>query len=250
MDMHDKTKESQELDRVVDLISPRHPRECGFTFTAPKKRFSKRIWTISGVAALFIIVATIAFKSVMPVSAAEVIGSAISTLTDAESVKVEFVWRCVKTDAEEIYTPDPAGEMIDGTLYLSRRNGIVNTRIDWNDAERNSIVFDGKNYIHLRDNRLVNKHSSSFGNELMELFSHSSLPDVMKEESILSSDGNMIITESHKGDITLRGEFLKDSKRLVKASAKVAMPDGTDLTILETKSIETDVDIPETIFVE
>nr|QIM10825.1 hypothetical protein Muribac1_0340 [uncultured Muribaculaceae bacterium] len=250
MDIPNKTKENQEFDDIINLLTPKHQRECEFNFAIPQKRFTKKIWAISSVAALFIIVITIAIKSVTPVSAAEVISSAITTLADAESIKVNFEWRGIKTSAEEIYTPDPSGNMINGTLYLLRKNGIVNARIDWHDAEKNSIIFNGKDYIHLVSNHMVNKHSSSFGNELMSLFSHNTLQNELKEKSIQSTDGNIINMKIHKNEITLCGEFQKDNKRLTKASVTAKLPVGQDITMIETKSIETNISIPESIFSE
>ena len=250
MNMQDDRKESLESERVVELLTPKYQRKCGFSYAKPRKRLVSQIWAIGGVAAMFVVVLTIAIKSVLPVSATEVIDSAFTTLTNAESIKVEFVWRGVKTSAEEIYSPDPSGNVINGTLYISRKNGKVNTRIDWHDAEKNSIVFNGSYYIHLQDNRIADKHSSAFGDEIMNLFSYQTLPDGLKGKTELSTEGNVIMIKDHKEDITFCGEFQKDSKRLVKASAIVSLPDGQNMTMLETKSIETDIDIPESLFYE
>lgn len=123
-------------------------------------------------------------------------------------------------------------------------------RIDWKDTEKNSIVFNGNDYIHLQDNHIANKYSSAFGCKLMKLFSLNTLPDDIKNTFELSSEGNMIIIKDHKENITLCGKFQKHSKRLVKASAIVSLPDGQNMTMLETKSIETGIDIPEYLFYE
>lgn len=250
MDMQNNSKENYDFEKIAELLTPKHPRRCEFTFAKPQKRFINKIWTISGVAAMFALILTIAIKSVTPVSAAEVINSAIAALTDAESVKVEFVWRGTKGASEEIYTLDSLGNMVDGTLYILRKNGEVKTRIDWHDAEKNSIVFNGKDYIHLRNNEIIDKHSSSFGVELMNLISQNSLPEELKDKSILSTDGNIIIIESHKGARTFLGEFHKDSKQLTKASVSFSLSNGQDLKMMETKSIETDRSIPESIFIK
>ena len=244
-------QENYDYEKVAELLTPKHPRQCEFSFSRlPEKRFTRKMWTISGVAAMFAIVLTIATKSVMPVSASEVINSAITTLSDAETIEVEFSWRGIKGNSEEIYTPSPLGDMVEGTMYILRKNDTVKTRIDWHDAEKNSIVFNGKDYILLRDNEMIDKHPSSFGKELMNLFSQNTLPKYLKDKSILSDDGNIIITDSHNGEITVLGEFHKDSKRLYKASASVLLPNGQDLKILETKSIKTNIKIPESLFLE
>lgn len=248
MNKQDTDRENRELEKIVELLTPRFQRKCEFSFTKPHKRFMNKIWTISGIAAMFVVVLTIAIKSVHPVSAKEVIDSAFSTLTRAESVKVEFVMRGIKTSAEEIYTPDPSGKMIDGTLYLLRKNGKVNIRIDWHDTEKNSIILNGIDYIHFRNNRIINRYPSPIRDKLMYLFCLDSLPDDLKDKSILSTDGNMIIMESHKNDITLCGEFQRESKRLIKASATIALSDTQEMTLLKTNSIEINISIPESVF--
>ena len=250
MNMQDDRKEYLESEKVVELLTPKFQRKCEFSFAKPRKRLVNKIWAISGIAAMFVLVLTIAIKSVLPVSATEVINSAFTALTNAESIKVEFIWRGIKSSAEEIYSPDLSGNLIDGTLYLSRQNGKVNMRIDWHDAEKNSIVFNGSDYVHLQDNHIVNRHSSAFGDEIMNLFSQNTLPDGLKGKAELSTEGNMIILKDHKEDITFCGEFQKDSKQLVKASAIVSLPDGPNMTMLETKSIIIGIDIPESLFYE
>lgn len=250
MNMLDDRKECPELEKVVELLTPKFQRKCEFSFAKPRKRLVNKIWAISGVAAMLVVALTFAIKSALPVSATDVINSAFTTLIKAESIKVEFVWRGVKTSAEEIYSPDPSGNIIDGTLYLLRKNDRVNMRIDWHDAEKNSIVFNSCDYIHLQDNHIANKYPTAFRDKLMGLFSLDTLRDDLKSTSELSTEGNMIIIKDHKDNITLCGEFQKDSKRLVRASAIVSLPDGQNMTMLETKSIETDIDIPESMFFE
>lgn len=249
--MQNDFQENYDYEKVAELLTPKHPRQCEFSFSTPSKKwFTRKIWAVSGVAAMFAIVLTIAIKSVMPVSASEVINSAFTTLTDANSIKVEFAWRGIKGDSDEIYTSDPLGNMVEGTMYILRKNGTVKTRIDWHDAEKNSIVFNGRDYIHLKNNQIIDRHSSSFGEELMNLFSQNSLPEDIIDKSILSADGDIIIIESQNGKITLLGEFNKYSKRLTKASINVSLPNRKKIKMMETKSIETDRCIPESIFIE
>lgn len=250
MSTQDSIKENQEFDKVVSILTPQFKRTCDFSYAKPRKRLVNKIWAISGIAAMFVVVLSVAIKSVLPASATEVINSAFTTLTGAESIKVEFVWRGIKTSAEEIYSPDTSGNVINGTLYLLRSNDKVKTRIDWHDAEKNSIIFDGSNYIRLQGNRIAGKHPSAFGDEIMNLFSQNTLPDGLKGQAELSTEGTMIMIKTKKDDITFCGEFQKDSKRLVKASAIVSLPDGQNMTMLETKSIETDIDIPDSLFCE
>lgn len=250
MSTQDSIKENQEFDKVVSILTPQFKRTCDFSYAKPRKRLVNKIWAISGIAAMFVVVLSVAIKSVLPASATEVVKSAFGTLTDAECVKVEFVWRGEKASAEEIYTPTPSGNMINGTLCLLRKNGKVNVRIDWHDAEKNSIIFNGCEYIHLMDSKTVDKHSSSFGEELMNLFNENSLPYDLKNKAALTDDGNRVIMKCHKGDITLCGEFLRDTRQLVKASVWFSKPDGGTETILETQSIQTNINIPESLFSE
>lgn len=251
MDMQNNPQENHDFEKVTELLTPKHPRRCDFAFPYPaKKRIISKIWAISGVAAMFVVVLTIAIKSVLPVSATEIVNSALTTLSNSESIKVEFVLRGVKTSSEEIYSPDPYGNVINGTLYLLRKNGKVNMRIDWQDTEKNSIVFNSCDYIHLQDNRIANKYPTAFGDKLMKLFSIETLPDDLKSSTELSTEGNKIMIKSNNENITIYGEFQKDSKRLVKASAIFSLPEGSNITLLETKSIETGIDITESMFFE
>lgn len=250
MSTQDSIKENQEFDKVVSILTPQFKRTCDFSYAKPRKRLVNKIWAISGIAAMFLVVLSVAIKSVLPASATELINSAFTTLMNAESIKVEFEWRGVKTSAEEIYSPDPSGNVINGTLYLLRKDGKVNMRIDWQDTEKNSIVFNGCDYIHLQDNHIANKYPTAFDGKLMELFSQKTLPDYLKGTSELSTEGNRIMIKHHKENITFYGEFQKDSKRLVKASAIISLPEEKNITLLETKSIETGIDISESMFLE
>lgn len=251
--MQNNPQVKHDFEKVAELLTPKHPRKCDFAFSRPaKKRIISKLWAIRGVAAMFVVVLTIAIKSVLPVSATEIVNSALTTLSNSESIKVEFVWRGVKTSAEEIYSPDPSGNVINGTLYLLRKNGKVNMRIDWQDTEKNSIVFNSCDYIHLQDNRIANKYPTAFGDIIMKLFSMETLPDDLKSSTELSTEGNriMITSHNHNKNITFYGEFQKDSKQLVKASAIFSLPEGRNITLLETKSIETGIDITESMFFE
>lgn len=249
--MRNNLNDDHDFDKVANLLTPKYPRKCDFAFSTPnQKRPISKIWTISGIAAMFAVVLTLVIKLVVPVSAAEMINSVITSLKDAECVKVEFAWRGIKADSEEIYTPDPSGSLVDGTLYVMRINGKFKTRIDWHDAEKNSIVFNGKDYIYLRNNEIINKKSSSFGETLMNLFSYNKLPDDLKDKVTQTTDGNIIKAEIHKGDVAFLGEFNRNSKLLNKASVSVSMPNGQNLKMMETKSIEINGSIPDSIFIE
>ena len=248
--MQDINKENQEFDEIVELLTPKFPRHCEFSFAKPRRRIFKRIWAITGIAAMLAVIVTVAIKSAMTLSAAEVIDSALKNLSNAESLKVEFVWRGVKSSAEEIYTPNPDGSLVNGTLYLLRKDGKVFTRIDWHDDEKNSIIFNGSDYIHLKNGRMIVTHPSSFGAELINLISMSSMPEDLKNGSAIGENGNRITMESHKDVITFHGEFQRESKRLINASIATTSTDGSKITMAKTKSIETGIVIPKSVFSE
>lgn len=249
--MQDIRKEDHEFDKVVDLFTPKYPRKNSFSFSRtcrPQKQLKNRTWwAIGSIAAMFVIVITIAIKSVVPVSAREVVSIALDKLCTAKSVKVEFAWRGLKTAEDEIYTPDISGDTICGTLYLLQKDNKVYTRIDWHDAEKNSIIFNGSDYIRLKNGITIDKHRSSFGNELMDIVNFNSLQHRISDFDITGA-GNVITVKSHKDIITFCGEFCRDSNMLVKASVTAVAPDGKDINLLETKSIVINADVPDTIF--
>lgn len=250
MSMQSINKENQEFDTVIELLTPKFPKNCEFSFTKPRTRAFKRIWTITSVAAMIVVLFTIALNSTMKLSAMEVINSALASLSNVESLKVEFVWRGVKSSAEEIYTPNPDGILVDGTLYLLRKDGKVFTRIDWHDDEKNSIIFNGSKYIHLKNGQRINMHSSCFGEELIDLFRMSSVPEDLKKISTINETGDRITMKTHKNVITFYGEFQRNSKQLIYASVATTSSDGSEIIMVRTKSIETGIDIPEALFSE
>lgn len=73
MNMQNDRKEHLESEKVVELLTPKFQRKCEFSFAKPRKRLVNKIWAVSGIAAMFVLVLTIAIKSVVPVSATGVI---------------------------------------------------------------------------------------------------------------------------------------------------------------------------------
>lgn len=247
--MLEQDQNNQDFEKVVELLTPKFQRTCQFSFTGPRKGFKNKLWGFCGIAAMFVVVVAIAIRSTTAVSASEVINTAFDGFDSAETVKVEFVFDCAaKTGQKEIYSPGAGRENISGTLYLLRRDGNVYVRVDWHDAEKNSIVFDGSQYARIQNNITVEKHRSLFGKELIELLNLNSLRALLKDDVSTSSEGGKIIAESTNGGITLRGEFNTDTKQLISASATVTQPDGKQIPIVETQSIETDIEIPDSMF--
>ena len=248
--MCDFRKEDQDLDRVVGILTPSHPRKNEFSFPHTRKRPSGRIWAFGGIAAMFVVALTIAFNAVTPVSAGDVIRTAFDNISSAESIKVEFAMRGVRTDNDEIYSPDISGQLIEGTVYIITRDGNIYNRIDWNDAEKNSIIFNGKDYIHLKNGEKVRSHSSGFSHELKGLVNMGFIPEDLIKKSKIETSGDVITMESCKEPISFKGVFGKDSRELIKASAVMKLPDGQIITLLETGLIETNAYIPESMFLE
>jgi hypothetical protein len=70
------------------------------------------------------------------------------------------------------------------------------SRIDWHDAEKNTVIFDGKDYIHLRNGIQVKRCSDDTGPKFKELFGLESLIgsfNVLDEE--ISEEGNIITVQ-------------------------------------------------------
>lgn len=242
MDTRDINDPNQELHQVIDLFTPKFPRKCEFSFTKTRKPSRGKIWAISGIAAMLAIILTVSIKSTIPVSAKEVVTTALVNLSRAESVRIDFLMRS-----------DGSDTLTEGTLYILHKGDKIFNRMDWNDKGKHSMIYNGANYIHLKNGIKVNGHPSKFYYELMNLIISDSLrnhPEDLTANMDATIRGNIITVTKHKDVFTLRGEFHKGDKKLVKASATASAPDGRELTIFETKSIETDVRIPDSAFSE
>lgn len=256
MNTQDNKMVDKESDKVMDLFTPKYPRKNNFSFSNPqsKKKLRNRIlWTIGSVAAMLVVVLAVAMNSVVPASAKEVVSKALGNISEAKSVKVEFEWRGKKTSAKEIYSPDLSGNIITGTLYLMRKDGKVYARIDWHDTEKNSIIFNGDEYIHQRDGKTIGRLASSFGDELMNLVNLRALqdkfPDILSDSQITMEE-DVITVKSNKDMITFCGEFSRENNRLIKAYVSAYTPDNKDVTLLKTISIQTNIPISEEMFSE
>ncbi|MDE6643072.1 MAG: hypothetical protein K2K27_03135 [Muribaculaceae bacterium] len=241
--------EDQELNKVIEILSPRFCRSADIAFKQPKRNFKKIFLAFSGIAAMLAIVLTISFKSIFTVSATDLVNSALDNLFSAENIKIEFEILGSKTKHDEIYRCHSNGDKIMGTLYIKNVNGKVFNRVDWHDNENNSIIYTGTDYIHLKNGNVVGKHPSSFDKELLILLNLDNLRNDMPKDAELSKieSENVIEVKMHdkEKNITFSGEFLRKNKQLVKASV-VHQGD----TLLKTKSIETDIEIPQNIFIE
>lgn len=252
MGIQDINNSDREFEKVAEMLTPKFARKNEFSFARPQNRFNKIMWTMSGVAAMLVIVLTFAIKLVTPVSAGEVINDALTTLSNAKSIKVDFALLGIKTTDDEIYTPNPSGTIVNGTLYILVNDNKVYNRIDWDDDENNAIIYNGSEYIHLKDGKIVNRHPSQFSDEIYRLTNLKSIEgmkDNLLKDADITTNGNTIIVKLKEMDnLTFTAEFNKNNKQLVKVAVMVASQNGEKKVMLETKSITTDLSISENNF--
>ncbi len=244
--------EDQDFNKVEEMLTPRFRREMKITFKTPKNNLKKILWTFSGVAAMLVIVLTITFKSNFTVSASDVINTALDNIYRAKNIQIEFEILGSKTNQDEIYKPNNNGERIRGTLYIINDNNKIFNRIDWHDNENNSIIYNGTDYIHLKNGVVVGKHPSLFSKELLLLFNLDNIDNNILNEADIETRDNLIKVnlKGNKNQIIYNGEFLITNKQLVKASAVLMGTDNQVDTLLKTLSIETNIDIPLNLFVD
>ncbi|WP_290089668.1 hypothetical protein [uncultured Duncaniella sp.] len=249
--MNDRINHDQDYDKVIEMLTPRFPRK-GY---GRRRRRLAKIWTIGGIAAMFVLVITVAVKSVMPASAniapaSEIVFGALESAENSENGKIDFVLRGIETDSKAIYDPAPEASMVNATLYFLNKDGRSMSRIDWHDAEKNTVIFDGKDYIHLRNGIQVKRCSDDTGPKFKELFGLESLIgsfNVLDEE--ISEEGNIITVRHRKNSITFIGEFSRSDKKLRSAKIVAESPTDKQITIVETQSIDFNTTIPESMFV-
>lgn len=257
MNINDKSLEELEYDKVVDMLSPKYRRKNEISFRAEQdNRIKRMVWTIGGIAAMVAVVITFALKSVTTVSATEVINTALANLSEAETFKIDFIFRGTKSARDEIYRPDMEGELHAGTVYIRRNDDKTLNRIDWHDREKNSIIFNGSKYVHIRNGIKISEHPSDFQDELLSVLILKSLKSLeIDKDASITTDGNLVkvvLKKNHKNDsFVFSGDFsVHGNQKLVKASVKVSDTDGKEITMLETKSIQTNVRLPDTLFNE
>ena len=241
-----------EFDKVVEMLTPRFPRAANISFGKPRRNYRAKLWTIGSIAAMLIVIFTLAFKSFQPVSAAETVKAALTNLSEAESVRVDFTILGELKDKDYVYTPSPKGVPVKGTLYILNKDGKVYNRVDWHDEQNNSIIYCGTTYIHLQNGVKVDEHPSGFSDELLSILNFDSLRKEvgnMVKSSEIISDGDAIVVNHRKQNIVFSGEFRKKSKDLVKAIVLFESTGKPTLTLLETQSIKWNADTPLSLFI-
>lgn len=237
-----------ELQKVVDILKPKFPRQPRNKGT--KTRYSHRLNNplikIGGIAAMVCVCVTIAFGLMSPVKsnavpASQIVEQSIADMAKADSYRVEFNYRGRISDDDEIYRSTPDGEMVSGTLYVLINDGMPLTRIDWNDSQNNTAIWNGKKYIRLQNGKVVKTKSAKPLNELYQFLSFKTLPkDMLERATIEEADGiiNASLKMKSRGSEYILGtaEFVRANKRLRKMS--VIYHDGSnDLVMISTNSI-------------
>ncbi len=259
MDNERKHCDGADYDKVVGMLSPRFSREMTgriVNFEKPRRTW---IWTVGSVAAMLALILFVAVRVSMPaaassVPASEIIIRALETVAVTGGCTVNFTCRGAETSDDEVYVPRPDAPWVGGTLYiLCGQSGEAGCRIDWHDSDRNSVVYDGADYIRLKDGKEVERHPSRFiGLELRDLLDIGSATRIVGEipaGEITEKDG--VITVSHEktgGGVIIRGEFSRENGLLIKASVVMTADDGRSVTVMETSSVIFGADIPRSLF--
>ena len=243
----------KDFDKVVRMLSPRFVRLMPDSLggVPSRKPLSALMWTVGSAAAvaavIFVIAARIPTTALaFSVPAAEIVVRALETGARSGSCKVEFAWRGIETSDDEVYTPQPDAPMIRGTLYMLCDSGGAGCRIDWHDADRNSIIYDGADYIRLKDGVQVARHPSHFGSELVNLLDIETLTRSVGE--ITEKDGVITVSHRENGGAVFLGEFSREDRRLIKASILMTAPDGRSITLMETSSVIFGADVQPSLF--
>lgn len=250
--MQNEKKQTPQSDyeKVVSMLTPKHPR-----MPAKLKLRHKyaRIWTIGSIAAMLTIVCTVALKSVSTanastIPASEIVMDALNSGLKSENFKIDFKLRGKQSDEDVIYAPSPEGQMVNGTLYILYKDGKAMNRLDWHDTDKNSIIFDGTTYVHTKNGAEIRRHPSKDDFELGNLMNLKSLGQITDNE--ISEEKDLIVVNHRKKNspIVFNGVFSRKDKRLVKASVIYKMSGGQPVMLMETTSIEFDANVPVNLF--
>lgn len=247
-----------ELQKVVDILKPKFPRQSRnkVTDTRHSHRLNTRLIKIGGIAAMVCVCATMAFGLLFSIKsnavpASQIVEQSIADMAKADSYRVEFNYRGLISD-DEIYRCTPDGKMVSGTLYVLINDGVPLTRIDWNDSQNNTAIWNGKKYIRLQNDKVVKTKSAKPLNELYQFLSFKTLPkDILERATIEEADGiiNASLKTKSRGSEYILGtaEFVRADKRLKKMS--VIYHDGSnDLVVISTDSINYGIPLTVDLF--
>ena len=248
-----------ELQKVVDILKPKFPRQPRekVTYPRPTYRINKPFLKIGGIAAMACVCATMALGLIFSVRsnavpASQIVEQSIAEMSNADSYRIEFDYRGRISSDDEIYRSAPDAEMVSGTLYVLNHDGTPLTRIDWNDAQHNSAIWNGKKYIHLQNGKVVKTKPAKPLDELYKLLSFKTIPNgILKDAVIEESDGiiNASLKMKSSGPKHILGtaQFSRANKRLENVS--VIYHDGVkDLEVIIANSIIYGTPLPIEMF--
>lgn len=250
---HINNPSDDELRKVVDILKPKFPRQPGEKVTnlKPSHRYDKPFLRIGGIAAMVCLCATIAFGLMFSVKgnavpASQIVEQSIAEMSKADSYRIEFNYRGRISSDDEIYRANPEAGVVSGTLYVFIHNGIPLTRIDWNDSQHNTAIWNGKRYIHVKDGKVVTTKPAKPLDELYQLLSFKTLPkDIIKVATINETGGkiNVTLKKSNNSEIHGMAQFSRADKRLEKVTF------GTkDIDVMSTDSISYGMPLPVEMF--
>ncbi len=258
MNINLNKNEQDEFNKVINLLTPKHSptssKRANVSFNT-RHRTIHRFFKVSVVATICAVIATvgIAFKwsvRTEAIPASQIVEHSLADIAKAKGYKITFTLRGSKRNKDEIYTPNPNGDMIRGTLYIAVENNTPLTRIDWDDTERNTIIFSNGTYTHLQGNKIINSKKSLPLTALYDLVSLKTLPSDLKDSSkteIDESGDEITLTTKGKEQIRFKATFSRSENRLKKASA-TAFIGSEPIELLTTDSIDYSSAIPLNLF--
>ncbi len=261
MNINLNKNEQDEFNKVINLLTPKHSptssKGANVSYNT-RHRNILRFFKVSAVATICAVIATvgIAFKwsvRTEAIPASQIVEHSLADIAKAKGYKISFMLRGSKRNKDEIYTPNPNGDMIRGTLYIAVENNTPLTRIDWDDTERNTIIFSDGTYTHLQGYKIINSKKSLPLTTLYNLVSLNTLPSDLKDSSKTeideSGDEITLTTKGTKGkeQIRFQATFSRSENRLKKASA-TALIGSEPIELLTTDSIDYSSVIPLNLF--
>jgi len=256
---HNNNPSDAELQKVVDILKPKFPRqpEGKVTNLKPSHRDNNPFLRVGGIAAMVCLCTTIAFGLMFSVRgnavpASQIVEQSIAEMSSADSYRIEFNYRGqISSSDDEIYRGNPEAEMVSGTLYVINHDGTPLTRIDWNDSQHNTAIWNGKKYIRLKDDKVVMTKPAKPLNELYQLLSFKTLPkDILKNATIDETGGIIKATlQTSKKSDKIRGvaQFSRADKRLEKVTV-IYHDRNKDIDMISTDSISYGKPLPVDMF--
>lgn len=244
--------EQKELERVVSLLTPRHRRypQSKSNIKMKSKRSGHFRWlALGGIAAMVAVIVTFsvdyqAHAESAPLPAAELAARALGEVGKAQECRVEFALRAVKTNAEEVYSGDINGEMINGTLSLSSAPDQEFMRVEWDDQQKTAFAFKGTDYVLTENGIEVKRIPTKFNiKKISTLLDLDSVINEFKnsDKYKFSEDGDKIMVTTQKnnpgyGLMKVTAVFSRSEGKL-KSLTMTAERDGREIELLRTNSI-------------